>query len=227
VVAAGCFPSVPQPATWVQQTWDLHQRGSQPERRTVTWLPSMNLIVRRDAFVKIGGFNEELETAEDVDLCYRLGQHGMILCNPAMEATHWGEAWNLRSFFRKEAWRGAGNLKGISVHGLRWDELPSIGYPLYVLCCALLFSLSVGLDAWRGQFIIIPLTFILLVLPALVLAIQASYRTKQLRRTLPLFALYLTYGLARAYSIVKAGISWGRFRVSRVRREMWVSKLLS
>src|SRR5262245_44411000 len=29
VVASGCFPGVPKEATWVQQAWDMHQRGRQ------------------------------------------------------------------------------------------------------------------------------------------------------------------------------------------------------
>src|SRR5262245_32110020 len=67
VVACGCFPSVPPEATWVQQTWDIHQRGRQSEAKPtpVAWLASMNLIVRRAAFLAIAGFNENLETAED------------------------------------------------------------------------------------------------------------------------------------------------------------------
>jgi len=208
LVAVGCFPSVPQPATWVQQAWDLHQRRCQRERRPVVWLPSMNLLVRRDAFVRIRGFDEQLETAEDVDLCYRFGKYGTILCDPAMEAIHWGEARNLRAFLRKEIWRGMGNLNGVLLHGLRWDELPSIGYPLYVLGCALLLSLSCMVNLWNARFTSIPRNFLLLALPALVLAINTSRRTKRLGMVPQLFLLYLLYGLARAYSIVKAGISW-------------------
>ena len=180
----------------------------------------MNLLVHRDAFAKIKGFNAELETAEDVDLCYRLGQHGTILYVPAMEAIHWGEARDLRSFWRKEVWRGMGNLRGVVSHGLRWDEIPSIGYPLYVLCCAILFSLSCILDLWNGQFISIPLDFFLLVLPAMLLAVNVSRRTKRLGMLLQLFLVYLVYGLARAYAIVKAGVSWRRCRVSQVTSEV-------
>ena len=90
VVASGCFPGVPKKATWVQKTWAVHQRGRQPTHSVypVSWLPSMNLIVRREDFLAISGFNEQLETTEDVDLCYRLAQCGTILWNPAMEAIH-------------------------------------------------------------------------------------------------------------------------------------------
>jgi glycosyltransferase involved in cell wall biosynthesis len=203
VAAAGCFPAIPQPATWVQETWDLHQRGrnAQSKPREVAWLPSMNILVRRDKFIKIGGFNVELETAEDVDLCYRLGPHGAIVCNPFMQATHWGEAKSLRSFFFKEIWRGAGNVKGVLSHGLRWDELPSIGYPLYLLLCVLLFALSSGLDLWRLKFLFVPLNLFLGILPAFFLALQTGRRAQRIDALPKLLLIYLVYGLARAYSI--------------------------
>lgn len=204
VLAAGCFPGVPQPATWVQQAWDLHQRGKQSEKGPVAWLPSMNLIVRRNTFVKIKGFNEELETAEDVDLCYRLGQHGTILNVPAMQAIHWGEARDLRSFWRKEVWRGMGNLRGIFSHGFRWDEFPSVAYPFYIWCCAILAVAGVFIDLWYRQFMLAPLSFISLGLPALLLGMNTAHCAKQSASILKLFLLYLVYGFARAYALVKS-----------------------
>jgi GT2 family glycosyltransferase len=205
VVAAGCFPRVPQKATWVQRAWDLQQRGRQGFQgpRPVSWLPSMNLLVRREAFLTVGGFNEQLTTAEDVDLCYRLGQRGIILNNPTMEAIHWGEARDLRAFWRKEVWRGTGNLSGVLSHGLRWDELPSVGYPLYVL-----FFVCVGLTSMicpeRWRYFLMFLSFIFLIMPALALALRTGCGSGRMSVAPELFVLYLIYGFARAYSLVKS-----------------------
>lgn len=208
VVAAGCFPGVPKGATWVQQTWDLHQRGRDCELQAtpVPWLSSMNLIVRRSDFLAVRGFNESLETAEDVDLCYRLGRRGTILCYPAMEAIHWGEARDLRTFWRKEVWRGRGNLHGIWSHGLRWDELPSLGYPLYMLCVVLLFSLGVWVDHRNKEFLLAPVFLLLLGAPALVLALNRASAAGRAVAIPKLFLLYLVYGLARSYSLIKTWI---------------------
>jgi hypothetical protein len=164
----------------------------------------MNLIVRRDDFLTVSGFNEQLETVEDVDLCYRLGQRGTILWTPAMEAIHWGEARDLRTFWRKESWRSISNLRGVLSHGLRWDELPSLGYPLYVLCGMLFFILGSVVDLWHGQFFLVPFSMALLMLPALGLALNTVRLAKQPMLTLKLFLLYFIYGLARAYAVVKA-----------------------
>ena len=207
-VAAGCFPRAPSPPTWVQKAWEAHQCGRQDRnsQRPVSWLPSMNLLVRRDTFVKVGGFNERLDTAEDVDLCYRLGQLGSILCVPGMKAIHWGEARDLKIFWRKEVWRGKGNLRGVLAHGLRWDELPSLGYPMYILCLLLALVLSCVLDLSNRQFVMTLSSFGLLILPALGLAIATIRRAGQPTALPGLFLLYLVYGFARAYSMVSAEV---------------------
>jgi len=208
IVAGGCFPKVPEGATWVQRAWDIHQRGSHFDSRpwSAAWLPSMNLIVRRDVFMVTGGFNEQLETAEDVDLCYRLGHRGVILYNPAMEAIHWGEAKDLRAFWHKEIWRGRGNLHGILSHGFRWDELPSLGYPLYVLGMVLLFTFSCIFAIWHWRVTLISLTLLLIALPALVLSTVTTWRAGKLKKLPQLFVLYFVYGFARAYALIKAGV---------------------
>ena len=204
VVATGCFPEVPGEATWVQQAWDIHQRGRQTATsRPISWLPSMNLVVRRKDFWAVGGFNEQLETAEDVDLCYRLSQRGTILWSPTMKAIHWGEARDLVTFWRKEVWRGIGNFKGVLSHGFRWDELPSLGYPVWVI--GLIVALGIGsfIDLWRGQFIFSLLSLVFLLLPAFFLSVNTAWAARCPASVPPLFVLYLTYGLARAYSVVK------------------------
>lgn len=204
VVAAGALPGVPEPATWVQEAWDAHQRGRRPVGRPspVPWLPSMNLLVRRQDFMAAGGFDETLETAEDVDLCYRLGARGTIVCQPAMHAIHWGEAPDLVTFWRKERWRSLGNLRGVAVHGLRWDELPSLIYPLYMVGGVLLTVAGGVVDVHRGEFRLLPLSLMLLVAPAAGLAANTARMTRRPRLVAKLFVLYFTYGVARAWAVV-------------------------
>lgn len=206
VVASGCFPAVPLKSTWVQQAWDIHQRGTQHslEPAPIAWLPSMNLIVRRADFLAVCGFNERLVTVEDVDLCYRLGQRGKILLNRKMHAIHWGEARDLGTFWRKESWRSTSNLLGVLSHGLRWDELPSLGYPVYVVVAVVFVLVSIVVDIAQGQFSLIPLSVATLIFPAVVLALTTALSSKRFAWVLRLFLLYLVYGLARAYALVRS-----------------------
>ena len=208
IVACGCFPEVPPQATWVQQTWDLHQRSRHNQSGTVpvSWLPSMNLMVRSETFHKIGGFNDSLETAEDVDLCYRLGQHGTILNHPGMQAVHWGEAKDIATFWRKEVWRGMGNLAGVFSHGLRRDELPSLLYPLYIICVMFLIIVGCIVDVTRGEIFWMSWGVGILSLPALILALNTTRMSQKVSFLPSLFGLYFVYGLARATSVLKASL---------------------
>lgn len=205
VVVAGCFPRVPAPATWVQRTWDTHQRAGQLDgsRRPVAWLPSMNILVRRDKFIEIGGFNPRLVTAEDVDLCYRLGKHGEIIRDPILEAVHWGEARDLKIFWRKEVWRGTSNLRGFFCHGFRWDELPSVCFPIYILGVLLFFVAGCVFDVSQGQFWWSPIIFSLLILPSFFLGVRTAMRTGLVYSFPQLVLIYFVYGAARAYSVIK------------------------
>ena len=46
------------------------------EREDHFYIPSCNLLVRRDLFLELGGFREALSLGEDVDLCWRLQEGG-------------------------------------------------------------------------------------------------------------------------------------------------------
>ena len=208
VVVTGCFPGVPDEATWIQRTWDLHQRCRRPavEQAPVPWLSTMNLLVRRADFLEVGGFNEALESAEDVDLCFRLKERGTLLYNPAMQAVHWGEASDLRTFWKKEVWRGKGNLKGMFAHGLRMDEVPSVGFPLYVMTLLVICGTALFTDLNRGQLALLPFCLLLLGLPATYLAAKTAWSARRLKETPKLFLLYLVYGFARAYALMKGDL---------------------
>lgn len=47
-----------------------HKQSNEKDR--FFYVPSCNLLVRRDLFLKLGGFMEDLHVGEDVDLCWRI-----------------------------------------------------------------------------------------------------------------------------------------------------------
>ncbi|MDQ7781751.1 MAG: mycofactocin biosynthesis glycosyltransferase MftF [Desulfomonilaceae bacterium] len=40
------------------------------------YVPTCNMLVRRDTYLEVGGLNEDMRVGEDVDLCWRLKEHG-------------------------------------------------------------------------------------------------------------------------------------------------------
>jgi cellulose synthase/poly-beta-1,6-N-acetylglucosamine synthase-like glycosyltransferase len=145
VGAAGSLCLAPRSGTWVQHAYDrLRNRPEKTEE--VEWLGSGNLVVRRDLFMRLEGFDTSLEACEDVDLCFRIRRAGFrILANPAMRNTHWGDPPTLSALFRAELWRGRNNLKvslrkPISPHALASAAIPFVNLTavLVAVCASIL-----------------------------------------------------------------------------------------
>jgi hypothetical protein len=111
VTAAGAPYSPPRAANWVQRAYDgLRRHPVRPE--VVEWLASGNLAVRRSSFVAAGGFDESLETCEDVDLSRKLrATGGRLVADERLASVHHGDPGTLGSVFLGELWRGRDNLR--------------------------------------------------------------------------------------------------------------------
>jgi glycosyltransferase involved in cell wall biosynthesis len=204
VAAAGNYPSPPERSTWVQELWTLNHR-LKPRVHEAAWLPSMNLIVKREAFERVGGFDERLKTCEDVDLCYRLRERaGLIIWDEAIGVTHHGEPPTLRVLFRKERWHGSDNWRGLLHHGLRWEELPSLAIPVVVLGAYVLPLAALPAGLLTGP-ILPALTLPLLAVPpalAALAAVRIAARARRPSAVPRLTLIYLVYFSARAVALI-------------------------
>lgn len=108
---AGAAYHAPADGTWVQRTYDALRRH--PELvEPAEWFGAGNMVVRRKAFSALGGFDESLESCEDVDFCFRLRTRGWTLMNvPTLRNVHLGDPPTLRRLFTSELWRGRDNLR--------------------------------------------------------------------------------------------------------------------
>lgn len=199
VACFGSTPGIPANASWVQKTWYLNKEIRKDIQR-VDWLESMNLFVKKDVFSKVGGFNERLETCEDVDLCYRIGEKYHIVSDKRIKAIHLGEARTLNEFFKKEMWRGKGNLKGLKEHGIKLKEIPSIVLPLYYLILPIIFFALLYIN---DILFATAFSVILLVSPPLLISIYVTNRISRFNYLFKASIVYLVYFIARAVSIVR------------------------
>ena len=208
----GSFPLPPEEFGWVAKTWSsLQSPGGSEQEFEVSWLPSMNMIVRKEAFERAGGFNSNLVTCEDVDFCYRLGgQHKIIYCK-AMGAVHYGEAQSLRQLFKKERWRGSSNYDGLRVHGFRIDELPSFLLPIYYLILALWFVFAIGSFNWKP----LGINLICWFLPPLLKSYLSARKVSNYNSLHKMAICYFVYSLARTV----AAIDWIRGRLNHLIRK--------
>lgn len=199
VGAVGSYHVVPMdPPTWVRRILQK-QIESRPQLSEPNWLPSGNMFVRREAFVKCGGFDESMATCEDVDLSYRLAQESRLVADACIRCWHHGEPRTLWEVFRKELWRGRDNLLGAIRHGVTLSELPSLVLPVYftlalmgLLATPLVATARTGLAWWW-----LAGTASALLVPLFMVAGLFSFRSGTFRYFFQFAAYFLTYFLAR------------------------------
>ncbi len=199
-------------------TLSLGQRGRAAQLGSDTfYLPSCNLLVRRLAFLEVGGFREELQVAEDVDLSWRLRDRGhMIAYVPRGHVLH--EHRNRLGPFLRRRFE-YGTSEGV-LHVLHPERRKRMVLPPALVVAGLLAAATCLLASWVPA-----------VLGAAVLALDALRFWSRLRRqirSLPLrrvlrarlrawgsLLYYVSSHLTRYYSpvLILASVAWPRFAI--------------
>ena len=73
---------------------------------TVSYVPSAAIICRRRALTDVGGFDESLESGEDVDLCWRLNEAGARLRYEPIATVAHDHRTELRKWFARKSFYG-------------------------------------------------------------------------------------------------------------------------
>ena len=205
VIAVGCPQArTPRNAPWVERVWvNTIIPKKSASTKTVTWLPAFNLLLKRADFLSIGGFDESLETCEDSDLSYRLGQTGKLICNSETPVRHLGESRTLVEFFRREMWRSRGNLASASKRGTMHKEIFSLFAPLVFTCVAitlLLASLLASTTHTLSVATVFPVLLCTLCVPVGI-SFKKGGRDEWLQRSI----LIATYLFARGAGLLVSG----------------------
>jgi len=178
----------PAAAPWYATAWQRRMlRPSAHASRTVDWLPSANLLMRKRWFDVVGGFNETLRTGEDKEYTLRLSTQGArLLSTSSSIALHWGYEMNWREWMGKELWRQGSHLQLLRTHGM---SLRLLRFPLLSLLVWMTdFLLIVALLAGLAQLAMILL--VLTLLPSLALSVRQSIKHHNARLTLQLWGLH-------------------------------------
>ncbi len=199
----GAHYLLPEDSTWVGRTWHRYQEA--PKSGDVSHVPAGDLIMRREDFLKLGGFDESIQTNEDYELCERTRKAGMqVRAFPRIGVVHLGTAQSLRVFFRKQAWHGTHVIKVFLRNISESHNLKAVLFAAWTLGC--LAGIVVG-GAWTAfdrAMWPVPLIAILgLLAPPTLLAMKKVIGSRKWTDFFPLSALYLTYGVARAKALVK------------------------
>jgi GT2 family glycosyltransferase len=214
--AAGYPYRAPLNATWVQRMYDA-LRARTAHRREIDWLGAGNLAVRRTVFEQVGGFDEQLEACEDVQLCHAVRQTGCrVVSEPGMQSVHHGDPRTLSELFFGELWRGRDNLK-VSLRGpLTIRSVPSTLLPVVGLACLTL--LAVGLLSWPwlgGTPAAVGALGLLTIASLKALVIITRGRLRSPLTWMQGFVVAATYESARALSLVTSATHRTRMRIAR------------
>jgi len=198
VGAVGSWYQLPLKTYFLERVWNAHMVSRRLRIGDIDWVPSGNLMILKNVYKKINGFNESLTTSEDVDICQRIHLLGFrVFTHPDLAVVHLGESKDLRQFILKEKWRGEGVLQNFIC------EFPNIKFNKALVFTGITFLAMIGILAsmgWRN-YIFLDFSLLLLFLVPLYLTIKACVLSGQWKYGMPLMFLFVLYAFARVLSI--------------------------
>jgi glycosyltransferase involved in cell wall biosynthesis len=196
----GAHYAIPPDATWVGEVWTRYQAKEQ--EGAVSFLPAGDLFIFRDDFLKLGGFNPNLETSEDVELCQRAENSGMqIVAHRQLAVSHRGTPSTLRQFYKQNRWHGKHVFRKFLAEFPSTRNLPVVGLTVYTFAMLWTCIVSIVIGIMKHQWEL-PIGFlILLVGPFIAISLSKTVRKGKLTDAPELTVLYATYFIARAAAL--------------------------
>jgi glycosyltransferase involved in cell wall biosynthesis len=191
---------------WVEQTWHDFKKNIVGN---VSFVSAGNMVVRRDVFLQINGFDEKLETGEDWDICQRMIKAGYkILNNPELKVKHLGNVKTLSNIIRKERWYGKGMfdvLKG------RYVTKPIVASLVFIFC---FFLLGLSIITGNLKFTSIAMIILLALVFSMAIFFTKNIRNKRLACFLKALPISFCYVLGRSLSIfdITRGFVFKKFK---------------
>lgn len=186
-------------SSWLERHWFAPLRD-----KPKTYINGGNIVVPRAVFEEIDGFNPDLETGEDVDLCHRARATDIdVIFNSRLAVHHEGFPKDLRGFFKREKWHGRGDFA--SVHYFLKSRVAQLSI-LLASCYGAVVVLGL-LYLYPGRevsalYVVAPI--LLFCLLCLFVSVTKFWR-HGLRYILPGSFIYFVYFNARLASLFNSG----------------------
>jgi glycosyltransferase involved in cell wall biosynthesis len=109
LIVTGSRCGVKNEKNWIARFWFLRMVNNK-----FNYINSGHLITSRKLFDHVGGFSEELHTAEDYDFCVKAKQAGAeIINNQKLYVIHYGYPETIKDFIVRERWHGSEDFKNL------------------------------------------------------------------------------------------------------------------
>jgi len=199
--------SIPADSRW--PAWAWYGVGYAPKDATVSYVPSGNMLMRRATFMRLQGFDENLKTSEDWDLCSRGRAAGIsIRAVAAMAVVHLRTPQTLAEFCRRERWHGAHVAKMFQKNVRELSSLRTVMFAGYTLACSAAVMAGIAVAFLTRSYGLLAISLAALLAGALACTLR-KVRSVHGRdfwlSLLPLTVLHIAYGLARAQALLNVG----------------------
>jgi glycosyltransferase involved in cell wall biosynthesis len=198
----GAHYLIPENASWVSRVWFAYQAKSYDG--VVSFLPAGDTFIHRMDFDRLGGFDESVETSEDVDLCTRASTLGLnIIAMSELAVIHEGSPRTLLGFYRQNRWHGKQVLRVFLLNLPSLRNAHIIVMSLYTLL-VLWMTIAATIVAILWHLWFLPFTLLgLLLLPPFVFSFYRTAGSRSVGSVTQLWILYTTYLLARAAALTR------------------------
>jgi glycosyltransferase involved in cell wall biosynthesis len=196
-LVTGSLCGISDHQNWIEKTWfDPRTR-----QKKTNYINSGHLIISRDNFLNLGGFNPLMETGEDYEFCARAREGGCEIINdPELAVVHLGYPKDLKSFFLRERWHARGDYRSLST---LWASKPAW------ICCSCLVAAGASL-AWiwvsPEGWLLSSLIFLLYLsgISAVSAIIKISETGSSANSFFKVSLIYTVYFSARTYSLIES-----------------------
>lgn len=207
----GAHYQIPEDATWVGRVW-CEDRSAE-KVGDVSYVPAGDLLIRREVFSLLGGFDESIQTNEDLELCRRAASAGFAVRSyPQLGVVHLGTPRTLPGFYKKQRWHGTHVLTVFLRDPEKRRNRRPVILSLYTISCLILVLGGCIWGMGTGKWLLVVLSLLVYLGPFFLIACLRTIPRGKWRETLPLMVLYLTFGLARAESVLRVRTWWRPYR---------------
>jgi len=207
----GAHGLIPENSSWVAKNW--YRDVATAKRGEVSYVPTLDLLVKRSVLFDVGGFDEALETNEDYEFCQRVRAAGFAVVGiPEMGVVHLGTPQSLTAFYKKQRWHGTHVFRVFLRDISAFHNVRAVFFAVYTLLCLAGVILGAVRFIWTGHYLLLALSVGALFLAPFLLSIRIALRRRNGRDLPVLTILHLAYGVARAICLLEVKKWWGSWR---------------
>ncbi len=197
-LVTGSHCSAPPDGTWIERFW-FRNFATQ---RHASHIGSGHLIIRRDFFLELNGFDSDLRTGEDYEFSRRALSSGAKIVNDLrLEVIHRGFPKTVGGLIRREAWHGQGDL--VSVRAFVQSKVAVASAIFLLLNVVTVMSLVLQIGLWK-----VPAISLAILLGMLVASSLHRFRHCALRVVAVNALIFYFYYTGRSIALFRRSSWW-------------------